>query len=354
MTHNDNLLLDPGLLASPIWYPEHIERPAQAIQFCRMTEHSYRTSSFLDHRIVRASPEERSLAFSDLAQIDGPAGYSTCYVFHGAFCCSTLLTRLLDNVAGSLVLREPHSLFELASFIRFQNTSLLPVIPDDVLDQIYRVLVALYARRLRIDVPVVIKPSDGCNNLMTRIVADESCQAAVFLYADLERFLVSVLKYPERHEWARVRARELCMDKRHRTGKVEIDPQPLSDGQAAALVWVLHMDVCREAASGPGGEKLRTLDSETLMTDMGKAFEAVISHFDLPNDPATIAKAVSIERTGSHSKSPQESYDRITRQRDFDEARARFAGDVEATLDWVRSTFNPLRLDVSGLRPLLP
>src|ERR1700728_3927018 len=87
------------LLATPDFFPVRINMQRNSAIFVQMSRESFRRSSFLDSRIVRA----RNVAFSaDLKQLSPQLSRERDrpmhFILHGAFCGSTLLARYLEEL----------------------------------------------------------------------------------------------------------------------------------------------------------------------------------------------------------------------------------------------------------------
>ena len=106
-------------LASPDWMLAGFDPEHDVYQFARVSKATYRGSAFLDHRIRPLPDAVRSLPGKEVDVLlrcvaPQPAGW----IFHTAFCASTLLATCLDDEGRTLVLREPAVLSRLAAFER--------------------------------------------------------------------------------------------------------------------------------------------------------------------------------------------------------------------------------------------
>jgi len=225
------------LLRSPDCYPEGLTLPDVLPGFCRMVHAAYRRSSFLDHRIEYAGVERYVVPFAMLGTVNGGLPEATVYfIFHNAFCSSTLFTRYLEILDVLLVLREPNVLYEVLTQKRVERTLMAPAVPGAAWNDLYDVSRRLLARRYNVSKPTVIKPNDGCNFMMHELVSRDPHNRALFLYSRLEHFTVSVLRLSMRHRWVRRRAQELLLDAHGKDCVAMPDPAQL----VVALVWSLH------------------------------------------------------------------------------------------------------------------
>lgn len=331
---------DLYLKASPDIYPEHIDIVERQVRLCSMSRDSYRDSPFLDHRIVRAATDVRMLSF-DALQAYGkiPAPAPVCYIFHNAFCCSTLLTRYLDGLYNTLVLREPHVLFEVASYLRFRNTNLFKPVPEDDLERLYRYITCMLSRRYRDDETVIIKPTDGCNNLIAELMTDNPENRAIFLHSGLERFLSSIFRVPERGEWAKIRVRELSLDKQRREGQLPYHPEQLDRGQTAAMVWALHMERFRAFIHGDGLQRALVTDSQELVEQPAPVLGKIAKHLGISVTDEELQTVAGTAATSRNAKAQNEAYDSNTREQDFRQSREQHAAAISKASSWLEDLY---------------
>jgi hypothetical protein len=303
-----------------------------------MSRETYRLSSFLDNRIVRASEATSSLPFDsipDSSQIPPPQPVN--YIFHNGFCCSTLLMRYLDVMRNSLALREPNSLYELASYIRFNGTNLFRPLTENELDKLFRYITYLISRRYNIHERVVVKPSDGCNNLIADLITCNPENHAVFLYSNLERFICSVFRMPEREKWVRVRLRELSLDKRRMGVRLPYHPGKLDRGQAATMVWMLQMENFRTILRGDDKQQVLVVGGEDIVEQPQQTLIRVANHFGLDVTPKELKDATETHIVSKDAKAQSKKYDRLVREEDFQHARAQHASEIDRAISWIEN-----------------
>jgi len=340
MPSSESLLDNAGFFQSPSVYPERVDAKNRRLELCEMSIKSFTETPFLDHRMVRAGSGRHSLGFDAILQHPNlPEPQPASFIFHSAFCCSTLMTRYLDALDRFLVLREPHSIYEIASLQRFHGKNVLPDVTADEWQALYRLIMLLLVRRFDNNAPVVMKPSDGCNNLMANMLGEHADNTGLFIYTSLERFLVSVLKQDDRHEWAAIRARELTLDLLHNSIQPKVSPIGLGPGQNAALVWVLQMDSYRALHEGPYGKRIRCLNSSDFLDDPVAVITALTSHFGHPVPADTVAELLSAANLEVHSKLPSQHYDQQTREREFREERGKYDERITRIMQWAESVF---------------
>jgi len=324
----EDICSDPG------WYPNKLLVPFSKLEFCSMSQESYRDSPFLDHRIIKANATTETLAFNEIGvAVAHIEQRPTHFIFHNAFACSTLLTRYLDALAGPLLLREPNSLYELATLQRFAGTPMLKPLQHVSWDVLFQFLLRLLGRRYQNDYATIIKPTDGCNNIMQPLLAAHAENRAVFIYAPLERFLVSILRHAPRHEWVRVRVRELLFDIYKETGSVPVAPETLTIEQATALVWMLHTDrylACVQTM----GSRCVSIDADHFVANPTELVHKLVKHFELGYTREEVADRLGNAQVSVHSKSASEGYDEQRREQEFAMARVQYGEQIERAIAW--------------------
>ena len=144
-----------------------------------------RQASFLDGRETFWSAERLVPLTVDLSDAPGPSRF----IFHVGFCGSTLLSRLLDDPAGVLVLKEPQCLADIAGqrqlAIARQAQAPLPALIDHALARL---------NPTAGDGATVIKPTNWVNSLLPELCARERAVRAVFVSMDRRAYLGAVFR----------------------------------------------------------------------------------------------------------------------------------------------------------------
>ena len=275
------------------WLPAHWHEARDVIDFAWVPRDRHPQLSFLSDQYLRElEPATVSLGLGDLS---GVTPHQAHYIFHSAFCCSTLLTRALDVPGRVMGLNEPWIMVELAAALQQRRLN------SDVLQIVSRLL----ARPFGPGEPVVIKPSNEVN-VLAHALLDGSESRALFLYAPLPRFLSSVAR---KGMWGRIWSRRLFSTLRVQTGiNLRLGDEelwPLTDLQVAALAWLMHQAQAA-ALLRAFPDRVRTLDSETFLANRAKTLSAVGSHFGTELDGETIAAGPAF---ATHSKEIGRSVD---------------------------------------------
>ncbi|KQN02906.1 hypothetical protein ASE85_21240 [Sphingobium sp. Leaf26] len=209
------------------------------------------------------------------------------FIFHSAYCCSTLLAAAFDHPGVAMGLKEPVLLNDL---IGWRHRGAKGPDVARVLDDSLRLL----ARPFAPGEAVVVKPSNIVNPLIPGIMALRPQARALLLHAPLDAYLASIAR---KGMWGRLWVRDL-FGKLLREGMLTplgIAPDDylgLTDIQVAAAGWLAQQRQFHDLA-GRLGSRVATLDSETLVARPTDSLTALARLFDLPLNAAAIEAIVA-------------------------------------------------------------
>ena len=128
------------LIANPAWFPHALDMERRSIEFAQIDRAGLSREAFLDARMAGSVKATAAATIDALAALtDGPS-HQLAFIFHTAFCCSTLMARALDMPGSSLALKEPDILMGLANAYRMAKTNAERLQVDKTLDLIVRLL----------------------------------------------------------------------------------------------------------------------------------------------------------------------------------------------------------------------
>jgi len=268
------------------------------------------------------------------------------FIFHSAFCGSTMLARAFDAPGLAMGLSEPVLLNDLVGFRRRGA-------PPPQVVRLADLATRLLARPFGAGEQVVIKPSNVITSLAPLLMAVRPAARAVFLSAPLEVFLVSVA---HKGLSCRLWARELLQGFRHEglvdLGFSDSDLFRQSDLQIAATGWLVQHRLFKQAMARPDGGRIATLDSEAMLARPEAAIAAVAAHFGLRADAAQVRAMAQGSAFARHSKSGQ-PYSREARERDYAKVREAHADEIGKVAIWAREVARVNGFDLTPVRPLL-
>jgi hypothetical protein len=187
--------LEERLVFDPHFFLFNLDLDKSSLEFIEIDERALRGSPFHDRRIGNFS--SRRAVQANIRQIDavlqarGVKRPRVNYLFHTAFCCSTLISRSLDVQGVNLCLREPEILMTLANHRRMQHNVFADRWQGGAL---LALITRLLNKSFAPDEQVLIKPTNAANNLLPDIAQAPTTGKVLLLYSNLERFLISIMR----------------------------------------------------------------------------------------------------------------------------------------------------------------
>jgi hypothetical protein len=335
-----------AIAADATWLAHRYDESQDAIRLIRLTREEHRAVTFITDEYVRADAPELVLRRADLvAAATAPAPLH--FIFHSAYCCSTVLARAVDIEGMSMGLKEPVILNDMVGWRRRgAEPRKLAAVLDDVLN--------LLARPFAPGEAVVVKPSNILNGLAPAMLGLRPQSHALLLYAPLPDFLRSVAR---KGLWGRRWVRELFIGQL-RDGIVDLGLGEqhyldLTDLQVAAAGWLAQHQLFAQLIARFGPERVRTLDSATLMARPGEAMAGLSGLFRLGLGSPAIGSVLTGPAFTSHSKSNTgfNAADRLAEQRDAAET---YADEIEKVAIWAEAVAAAAGVSLNPGAPLLP
>jgi hypothetical protein len=219
------------------------------------------------------------------------------YIFHSAFCASTLLANCLDAPGRALSYKEPGALTQACRLRPDWLGSKSLSTPE------WKTLLALTASLLsktfcESETPV-IKACNLCSTAMAELLSGDS-SSGVFMYSDLQSFLCSVLKSEGRRAWVRNAfgwtAKIGGLD--GRAAGVEAS----SDAEMAVQVWSWQMRNYLDYAKDGRRDRIRSLQVDTFLNRTGEALSELGRFFELGLRDEDVEGAIASKTFRTYSK----------------------------------------------------
>lgn len=329
------------------WMPLGYDAQSDSFMFVWVDESSVQ-AAFLDQRVGESWGRRIHVAASEVSasiSISAPS-----WLFHTAFCCSTLLARTLHTSPASIVLKEPNVLLDLA------RASLSSTIPSERIEQRTREATCLLARPWTVGGRVLIKPTNAANRLLPRLLAITPSSPALLLYGNLEDFLMSCVKKLPGAEKPLQWMAQYLLPGTVLEQRLGIPPNhTLNFVESCVLVWHAQMEIYSDALAADTGDHLRSLNMSALLAQPVDAVEASAAWLGL-TQPAARADRADLVRDvfARNSKQPGASYGPAQRALERKEIMERFGDLILAALEWSERAVSPhARLPINW-KPLLP
>jgi hypothetical protein len=249
------------------------------------------------------------------------------FIWHTSFCCSTLLADTLDLPGRVLSLREPLVLVPVADTKRAVSLMKRPM-PPRLIEIVFRLLGRARGEK------VVVKPSNFANVLVQE--AARHCHGKVlFLYTDLEGFLISIEKGGESlRKYARRLFSNIAGDGGAALPWPPQDVFKMSDLEIAALAWHMQIAEFRRSARVLGPARAAALDCEAFLNDPAGTLGALDTFFELGLGAGHIAHVVAGPLLKRHAKVPSHAFNAERRRALSDNVRARLGAELQRLVDW--------------------
>jgi hypothetical protein len=313
------------LLTDPEWLAHRFVESDDTFRFIRVPRGDHDAVPFLTDEYLGARETAPDVPAAQCLALPGDPPLH--FIFHSAFCSSTMLVRAFDRPGLAMGLSEPVILNDLVGFRRRGAESRAIARAADAATR-------LLGRRFGSGEAVIVKPSNLVNPLALLLMMLRPQSRALFLYAPLETFLISVAR---KGIDCRLWVREL-LEAFMRDGALDLPFTPedyfrQTDLQVAAVGWLAQHQLFSRLATRLGEERLRFLDSASLHADPKQTLMAVASHFGLALGPEAAAEIVAGPVFSRHSKSGQ-PYTAETRATDYAAVRSAHQDEIGKVVVW--------------------
>ena len=308
------------------WLAHRYDESSDSIHFRLLPREAHEKATFLTDTEIGDVPLAVFPRSECMAEARRTALPTPRFIFHSAYCCSTLLARAFDVPGVSFGLKEPQILNDITGIqLRRADPRQIAAALDAAL--------LLLSRPLGAGETNVIKPSNLFNPSMHVSLAMRPESRAVLLYAPLPSFLASIAgKETEGRAWVRELMWKLMqLGLADRFGFTSEELYRHTDLQVGALGWLAQHGLFAQLAEAHP-QAVRSLNSELLMARPAEALGALAALFELPINADEVASGPAFTR---HSKTGG-SYDAADRAREREERVGMHRREIDMVLEWSR------------------
>jgi hypothetical protein len=279
----------PDIESNPEWIPHALDTEKRTVEFLRVPEERYSAAGFLFEYLPADPADRQSISFDQVSEVKVEA-LPLHFIFHTAFCRSTLLARALNIPGISMGMSEPGIIASLAS----GGLQVEPLIGP--------LLRLLGRKRAGIDA-IFIKPTNHANRLIPVLLNAQPEARAVLMTNPVSPFLQSVRKRGLMgHRWGR----RLYLELQSYAGlDLAMSPEEqflMTDLQAAGLAWLFNQNYFARLAASPFKERIRTLDGEYFNENRGETIRAILKFSGVADKKTPADNLISKSVFASHSK----------------------------------------------------
>ena len=322
-----------AIVKDPEWLPHTFNAYGDQIMFLKVPAKRRRSTPFLSAEWL-ADCSRTALSWKAVKRVSqGLSVVPIHFIFHTAFCGSTLLVRVLDAARVGSGLVEPAILRNL--HFRLSRSQ------DDAEQARLRMSLRLLGRPLEAAEAVIAKPSCVANPLAPRILKNSPGSKAVLLSSNLRTFLLAVAKRgPQGLAWGR-RVFESCRENL----PVEVRYTPdelarLSCLQVSALAWTARRAFFEHMLSRFGPERILQVSSEQLFDNPIGVVQRAARFFGRELDAPTLKALAQSDVLRTHSKTGR-PFDSDARTREQQMLSLTYGTQADAAVEWAEAQSSP-------------
>ena len=305
------------------WFLHQIDPAQQRALIVRITQDELAKAAFLDERLLQTKRDGAWLPLDALPHFrvdDSPRHY----IFHIGHCGSTLLSRLLDHWPDTLGLREPLPLRTLA-LLQEQSLFPSPSLTPPRLRDLRTDVLGLLGRRFSPSQRIVIKATSSCNALVSPLLQTLPDARMLLLWIPLETYLATILKSAHARRDALAFAPARLAWLHWYLGSDQLKFQASSEAETIALGWLAELARFSELARS---SRVLMLNFDDFLSEPARHLQQVAGFFQLPDDTASIERALSSPASQRYAKATEHAYGASDRKHDLDLSRSRFAAQI--------------------------
>jgi hypothetical protein len=334
-----------SVAADAAWLPHRYDPIGDRVHFVHAPRDVQRRATFLTDENLPGHAKPTVVARAAAVQAAGAAA-PLHFIFHSAYCCSTLLARAFDVPGVAFGLKEPVILNDLSGWRRRGAA------PDQMSARLGDAL-TLLARPFTAGEAVIVKPSNVINALAPAMMALRPGARALLLHAPLPDYLASIA---EKGLLGRLWVRDLYA-KLARDGMTDYGFSPdevfgQTDLQIAAIGWLAQHRLFAAMVARFGPTRVRTLNSAVLMVNPAQSLKALAALFQLPLDEDAVAAMARGDAFTRHSKTGG-GFTGEARAADREARAARHGEEIDKVVVWANAVAHAAGQNLDLPAPLI-
>ena len=298
------------------WLAQALDPAAGAVRFVAMDRDSYRAASFLDDRLMQQPVNAQIVPWPEVeTAIESELRTDARWIFHIGHVGSTLVSRLLGEIAGVLALREPRLLRDVA------------LCPPDVREAYMAPVPKLMSRTFAADEIACVKATSFASEIAPQLVPRR--ERALFIFAGPRHYVASILagenSVKELHALAHYRAQRLA-------ARGIALPPPRNEGDLAAHAWACEMTSLEAAAGAMADRQIGWTNFDAMLGDMPAELGRVAAFFGFVAGAERLQAICAGPLMSRYSKDPNHEYSPRLRQDLIDQELRLRGREIEGSL----------------------
>lgn len=319
--------------------PHQYDPQADRVVFYRIPQAVRDSITFLAEHKPSTESDVVWIAADDI-RVAKPEAVPVHFIFHSAFCRSTLLVKALNALGGLAGQSEPMILNGLQAAAGNPRTT-----------DLVKPLMQLLGRPTEDEQAVIAKPSNFANGVIPSLLDHASGTKAILLYGNLRDFLRSVAKKGlQGRIWGRRQLRFNQQTIPLDLGMDALAMFELTDMQAAGLAWLLHI---RQFAvlTAERGSQVKTLEANAFNDAKAETIAAAATFFGASASDAECQAIAKGPIFASHAKLGGD-FDAIISEQNKAASSKIVDEEIEQVAQWVEAIMQQLRITLPLGQPL--
>jgi hypothetical protein len=293
----------------------------------------YRRASFLDDRALAPTaatqwvPLDALLGTQKRAEHEKPLHF----IFHTGHVGSTLVSRLLEECAPVLSLREPLPMHTLADLRDRAKTAL---VPSEQYAQTLDLLHRLWRRGYAQTGAVVLKAPSATGRIATDLLLAIDGARATYLNVTAHVYVTTMLagdaSLADLRGYAQSRHKRL----QARLGEPLAPEHQMTIGETAALAWLAETLSMHEALE-LCATRLVALDFDDFLADVGASMARIVRHLRVPVDTSALSAIAESATLKRYSKALEYEYSPRLRAQVLQDSWQRNHGEIKRGVAWL-------------------
>ena len=308
------------IAADAAWLVQALDTNTGLTRLVRMDPAAYRAASFLDDRMLAEPREIAVMPWADVASaVRLNARTDARWIFHIGHVGSTLIARLLGELAGVLSVREPRILRDVA------------MLPAEHRAEFALPLRALLSRTFSLDERALVKATSFVSEIAPELVPPG--QRTLFMYAAPRAYVASILagdnSVKELVARATFRAERLA-------SRASL-PRPASPAEIAGCAWACEMTALEKAAEAMLDRQIEWVDFDRFLRDVPRELGQIAKFFRFSAESRQIEAIGRGPLLHRYSKALEYDYSPSLRRELIAEADATNRADIDRALAILQS-----------------
>lgn len=307
--------ITPELGSDARWLAQALDAEAGLVRVVEMDRETYRAASFLDDRLLQGGNRAAVVPWREVeAAVAGMTRRDARWIFHIGHVGSTLVARLLGEIAGVLSVREPRILRDVA------------LVPGERRKPFARALQALMSRSFAPQETALVKATSFVSEMAPELVPPG--ERALFLFASPRAYIEGILAGENSRRELPILAEERA---RRMAGRVP-DLGGSSEAHLAAAAWACEMTALEAAAETMTDRGVIWADFDRMLDDMAAHLTQVAYFFGFEASADRLSEIARGPLMSRYSKAPEFAYSPELRRQLLEQAAREFSRDIGSAL----------------------